>query len=121
MSIIHVYNLYDATIETYTAQFFSTHDKLMKRQCESLYEQAKQAHAQNSLSPQGSLYRYSDSYTMVHTADFDDQTGIYTPLQIPVTVCNFGNFATPMESTNTRTSNVTVDEKVYSDLINSNS
>ena len=87
MANLHVYNLYDATIETYVAQFLSSHDKLMKRQCEDLYEQAKVVHDQNPISPQGALYRYSDSFKMIHTADFDDQTGVYTSLDVPVTIC----------------------------------
>lgn len=91
MTIQHVYNLYDATIETYIAQFMATHDKLMKRECENLYEQAKQVHNQNPISPQGSLYRYADSYQMIHNADFDDQTGVYTQLDVPVTICNFAS------------------------------
>lgn len=89
MTIQHVYNLYDATIETYVAQFFATHDKLMRRECENLYEQAKSIHQQNPISAQGALYRYADSYQMIHTADFDDQKGIYTMLKVPEVVCNF--------------------------------
>lgn len=112
MSILHVYNLFDSTIETYVNQFLDTHDKLMKRQCERMFESAKQAHAQNPLSPQGALYRYADSFLMIHTADFDDQTGIYTPLEVPVTVCNFGIFNT------FNSDGTTKDEKVYTELLN---
>lgn len=116
MTIQHVYNLYDATIETYVAQFMSTNDKLMKRECENLYVQAKNIHQQNPISPQGSLYRYADSYLMIHTADFDDQSGIYIPLDVPVTICNFSIF----ENTHNTPLDVKTqsnDEKVYSDLI----
>lgn len=91
MTIQHVYNLYDSTVETYVAQFFSTHDKLMKRECENLYAQAKNFHAQNPISPQGALYRYADSFRMVHTADFDDQTGQYTNLETPITIQFFAD------------------------------
>lgn len=90
MTILHVYNLYDATIETYIAQFLEQHDKLMRRKCDDLYEQAKQAHSQNAISPAGALYRYADSFMMIHTADFDDQTGIYTSISSPEVICNFG-------------------------------
>lgn len=117
MTILHVYNLYDSTIETYTAQFLSTHDKLMKRECANLFEQAKNIHSQNPISPQGSLYRYADAYMMIHTADFDDQTGIYTPLEVPVTICNFGSYVSQDSTPN----NMTVDEKVYSDFISCSS
>lgn len=92
MTVLHVYNLYDSTIESYIAQFFNTHDKLMKRECENIYENAKKVHLTNPTSPQGSLYRYADSYLMIHTAEFDDQTGRYTNLEVPVTICNFGYF-----------------------------
>lgn len=100
MTVLHVYNLYDSTIETYTAQFLSTHDKLMKRECENLYENAKKVHQQNPIAPQGSLYRYSDSYLMIHTADFDDQTGVYTQLEIPQTICNFAIFDSKSDNNN---------------------
>lgn len=112
MTIQHVYNLYDSTIETYIAQFMSTHDKLMKRECENLFEQAKQIHLKNPISSQGSLYRYADSYLMIHTADFDDQTGIYTPVNPPVTICNFGVFNNTSES-----DVMTDDEKTYTKLL----
>lgn len=116
MTILHVYNLYDSTIETYTAQFLSSHDKLMKRECENLYEQAKQIHSQNPLAPQGALYRYSDSYLMIHTADFDDQSGIYTALEVPVTICNFGIFANKsVDKSGSFSPNS--NEKAYADLI----
>lgn len=110
MTIQHVYNLYDATIETYVAQFMAQHDKLMRRECENLYEQAKQIHKQNPISAQGSLFRYADSYTMIHTADFDDQTGIYTALDTPVTVCHFS----AIQANDLKDS----DMKQYADLIN---
>lgn len=116
MTVLHVYNLFDSTIETYVAQFLNTHDKLMKRECENIYESAKLAHSKNPLSQQGALYRYSDSYMMIHTADFDDQTGVYTPLSIPVTICNFGIFNTLNEK-----SDITSDEQIYSNALNSSS
>lgn len=93
MTIQHVYNLYDETIETYVAQFLAQHDNLMKRECQAIYDNAKKVHESNPIAPQGAVYRYSDSYKMIHTADFDDQTGIYTPLDVPVTICIFSQFA----------------------------
>lgn len=93
MATQHVYCLYDATIETYVAQFFNTHDKLMRRECDLIFENAKKVHDSNPLAPQGALYRYADSYRMIHVADFDDQTGIYSMLDVPITVCDFGNVA----------------------------
>lgn len=114
MTVLHVYNLYDSTIETYVAQFLNTHDKLMKRECENIYENAKLAHSKNPISPQGSLYRYASEYMMIHTADFDDQTGVYTPLEVPVTICNFGIFNTLNEK-----SDITPDEKAYANAIDS--
>lgn len=93
MTIQHIYNLYDSTIETYVAQFMATHDNLMKRECQAIFDSAKKAHEANPISPQGSLYRYADSYMMIHTADFDDQTGVYSQLDAPVTICNFYSFA----------------------------
>lgn len=114
MTILHVYNLYDATCETYVAQYFNSHDKLMRRDCENLYENAKLVHQKNPLAPQGALYRYSDSYMMIHTADFDDQTGIYTSLDVPVTICNFGIFNSKVDDHSSQT----LDEKVYTSYIN---
>lgn len=116
MTIQHVYNLYDATTETYVAQFLSSHDKLMKRECENLYEQAKQIHKQNPISPQGALYRYSDSFLMIHTADFDDQTGKYTSLDVPVTICNFSIFRTCNSN-----SSMCSDEQAYVSILNDSS
>lgn len=116
MTTLHVYTLYDGTIETHVAQYWNTHDKLMKRQCEALFEQSKIAHSQNPLSPQGALYRYADSYRLMYVADFDDQTGIYTQKDIPVTICNFGIFNS---NENNPTTTMTEDEKVYSELISS--
>lgn len=117
MTVQHVYNLYDSTIETYIAQFLSQHDKLMKRECENLYEQAKKIHAQNPVSAQGSLYRYADSYLMIHTADFDDQKGVYTQLEHPVVICNFGIFQTAENNAKAMNDN----EKTYSNIINNSS
>lgn len=89
MTKLNVYVLYDATTETYVAQFLNTHDKLMKRECENLYEQAKNFHKQNPISPQGSLYRYADQYCVYKVATFDDQTGIYEQSDVKIPVCDF--------------------------------
>lgn len=91
MTKLNVYALYDATTETFIAQFQNTHDKLMARECENLYEQAKLCHDKNPISPQGSLYRYSDQYTMYKVGTFDDQTGIYENIDVKVPVCFFGD------------------------------
>lgn len=98
MTIFNVYNLYDATAETFIAQFLNTHDKLMKRECENIYNNARKAHEQNSVSPQGSIYRYADEYYMYKTATFDDKTGKYEPLDLKEQLVNFGDFRIKQKS-----------------------
>lgn len=106
MTLFNVYNLYDATAESYIAQFLNTHDKLMKREAENIYNNAKKMHEQNAVSPQGSIYRYADEYYIYKTATFDDKTGVYTPLEIKQQICNFGDFRIAEKS----------DLETYSDL-----
>ena len=92
MAKLFIYNLYDETIETYVAQYMNTHDNLMRRDCERIYETSKNAYAQSPMSPQAGLYKYASNYMIYKTAEFDDQTGIYTSLDVKEPLLNFGVF-----------------------------
>lgn len=111
MTKLNVYGLYDGTIETYVNTFQNTHDALIKREAWNIYINSKKAYEQNSLNPSGTLYKYADSFRLIKLADFDDQTGQFTQLEIPVTVVDFADI---------QQRDLHKDIDIHSDLVSSN-
>lgn len=38
---------------------------------------------QEANNPESNIFKYPDQYTLFHVADFDTDTGVFTPLQTP--------------------------------------
>jgi hypothetical protein len=70
--LLYVYSIYDKKIEVYnTPFFFSDHIS------------AARAFGRLQLDPQSMLYAYPDDYALYQIGEFDDQTGIVSPVTPP--------------------------------------
>lgn len=84
--ILNVYNIYDEALESFVSQFLFQNDKVAERSFSSYFQN-------------GALFRqhpdmekYPNTFKVVRTATFDDQTGRYEPLDLLVDLFDFSKF-----------------------------